>query len=314
MLKGGSEMLLEFYENIAILLVLMGVIVLFICFALEAIRRKKYQQSKYYEQTGITYKTLRSDVGKLGEYYTSEELKNLQGYKKYLFNCYLPKEDGTTTELDVILLHDSGIYVFESKNYSGWIFGKETDQNWTQTLPTRRQRTRKNHFLNPIIQNKVHLKWLQTYLQVDESFPIYSYIVFSERCELKDVTVSGGQHFVIKRENLLTAVQKNIQCVGNKLTKEEIDTLYAKLYPLTQVDELQKLKHIENLKENHRQKPTVGAPIADAEVTPEKICPKCGSKLIIRTAKKGTKAGEKFWGCSSYPNCKYTENIARQDI
>lgn len=193
MLKGGSEMLLEFYGNIAILLVLMGVIVLFICFSLEAIRRKKYQQSKYYEQTGIAYKTLRSDVGKLGEYYTSEELKNLQGYKKYLFNCYLPKEDGTTTELDVILLHDSGIYVFESKNYSGWIFGKETDQNWTQTLPTRRQRTRKNHFLNPIIPNKVHLKWLQTYLQVDESFPIYSYIVFSERCELKDVTVSSGQ-------------------------------------------------------------------------------------------------------------------------
>ena len=41
----------------------------------------------------------------------------------------------------------------------------------------------------------------------------------------------------------------------------------------------------------------------------ELICPKCGSKLILRTAKKGGNAGNQFYGCSAFPKCRYIENI-----
>ena len=37
----------------------------------------------------------------------------------------------------------------------------------------------------------------------------------------------------------------------------------------------------------------------------EQACPKCGSPLILRVAKKGKYQGQKFWGCSQFPNCKY---------
>ena len=36
-----------------------------------------------------------------------------------------------------------------------------------------------------------------------------------------------------------------------------------------------------------------------------KYCPKCGSVLVIRTARKGIGAGGQFWGCSTYPRCHY---------
>ncbi len=36
------------------------------------------------------------------------------------------------------------------------------------------------------------------------------------------------------------------------------------------------------------------------------VCPKCGKKLVLRTAKKGTPEESQFWGCSGYPNCKMT--------
>jgi restriction system protein len=39
------------------------------------------------------------------------------------------------------------------------------------------------------------------------------------------------------------------------------------------------------------------------------ICPKCGSSLKLRKARKGRNAGHQFYGCSSYPACKYTTNI-----
>ena len=39
------------------------------------------------------------------------------------------------------------------------------------------------------------------------------------------------------------------------------------------------------------------------------VCPNCGGDLVLRTAKKGANIGSQFYGCSNYPNCKYTRNI-----
>lgn len=269
---------------------------LVIVYGIHVVRKKKYQQTEYFKQTQAEYENILGDTGKLGEYYTSEKLKSLDGYKKYLFNCYLPKVDGETTEIDVILLHESGIYVFESKNYSGWIFGDEDSYQWTQSLSVGKGKTVKKRFLNPIIQNKVHLKWLREYLGIEKSWPLYSYIVFSERCELKKVAVTSKEHHVTKRENLLQEVRRNITEVGTQLSKDEIDSLYDKLYPLTQVDEVQKLVHIEKIQQKQESKK-------------EKVCPWCGGKLVVRTATKGDRVGKAFWGCSNYPKCKFIENI-----
>ncbi len=35
-----------------------------------------------------------------------------------------------------------------------------------------------------------------------------------------------------------------------------------------------------------------------------KLCPKCESEMVLRTATKGRKIGQQFWGCSTYPGCK----------
>lgn len=226
-------------------------------------------------------------------------------YKKFLFNCYIPKEDGTMTEVDMILLHESGVYVLESKNYSGWIFGTEAQKQWTQTLPVGKGKIRKEHFLNPIIQNKVHLKWIQTYLKDFESLIFYSYIVFSRRCELKNITLTSGNHFVIKRENLLKAVANNVAASNTRMTKSLIDEVYEKLYPLTQADEAKKTLHIEHIK-NRYEHP---AAIKNASESQDRKCPQCGGKLVLRVAKKGDFAGNKFYGCSNYPKCKYVQNL-----
>ena len=38
-------------------------------------------------------------------------------------------------------------------------------------------------------------------------------------------------------------------------------------------------------------------------------CPKCGSELVTRTARRGSSAGSEFIGCSSFPNCRYTRDV-----
>lgn len=42
-----------------------------------------------------------------------------------------------------------------------------------------------------------------------------------------------------------------------------------------------------------------------------RTCPRCGADLVIRRASRGANAGSDFWGCSSYPKCRYTEDITK---
>lgn len=273
------------------------------------------------------------DAGSIGEHRVRQMLLPLEGYKKVLSNCYLPKADGTFTEVDVILLHESGIYVIESKNYSGWIFGKDYEQYWTQSLG--RSKSQKSRFFNPIIQNAVHVKWLREYIGGD--FPIYSYIVFSDRCTLKKITVTKPGYFVTNCRFLLAAIRQNAMGTSYKLPNSTIDNLYQTLYPLTQVTEEQKAQHIQvvQLKKEGRSATTVveslleeaaslpeqpepAVSFQEGRTPPEpsqaisdskRNCPRCGGTLVLRIAKRGERAGKKFWGCSNYPSCRFIENI-----
>lgn len=250
------------------------------------------------------------DKGSQGEYLIWDSLQQLPGYKKFLLNCYLPKRNGESTEVDLILLHESGIYVFESKNYSGWIFGTETQQYWTQSLPGRYGQAHKVKFFNPILQNQAHLKWLGEYLGIDSHF-FYSCIVFGDECTLKDITLTSGRHYVTNRSNLFAAISSHIQLSITKLSPEQIDSLYAKLFPLTQVDAEQRAQHIKEVKEiQHKQEVAAQAPVASAQGSQDGICPLCGGRLVLRTATRGANAGNKFWGCSNFPKCRYIKTIS----
>ena len=35
-----------------------------------------------------------------------------------------------------------------------------------------------------------------------------------------------------------------------------------------------------------------------------KLCPKCGTPMVLKTAKKSKYKGHEFWGCPKYPDCK----------
>lgn len=269
----------------------------------------QYNSSSYRQVTGNSFLTVLLDKGRYGEYLTYHYLRayEKQG-AKFLFNCYLPRENGETTEIDVMMISRSGIYVFESKNYSGWIFGDANGKNWTQTLPQGR-RSHKEHFLNPIKQNQLHIKWLKQYLQ-DETVPIHSIVVFSERCTLKKVDTSGSDAIVIKRDCLHRTIAGMDAKMSLTLDENKIKRLYERLYFSTQVGDQVKLNHIENvanhISEREHSEKTVEFKIVSADFRGDEqvLCPRCGAPMVLRTAKKGNNAGKKFYGCITYPKCK----------
>nr|MCR5042363.1 NERD domain-containing protein [Clostridia bacterium] len=218
-------------------------------------------------------------------------------------------------ELDVVLILSSGIFVFESKNYSGWIFGNDKQKTWTQTLPTGRKNSHKEHFYNPVWQNRTHVNVLKAYLQTE--LPIYSVIVFSDRCMFKNLTVSDPDIRVIHRKDIRDAVAELSKKTDGTISNTDISDLYNKLFLLTQVNEAEKLLHIRQINELLAPKNYTSGTASDSLAAPEETaagnsiqkCPLCGSDLILRTGKRGAYAGRQFYGCSSYPRCRYIRNV-----
>ena len=83
----------------------------------------------------------------------------------------LPTPDGTT-QIDHVVVSPYGIFVIETKNMKGWIFGGERQTQWTQKI--YRHTTR---FQNPLLQNYKHVKALQALLDVPPE-TIHSVVTF----------------------------------------------------------------------------------------------------------------------------------------
>ena len=194
-------------------------------------------------------------------------------------NVTLPTEDGTT-QIDHILVSSKGIFVLETKNMKGWIFGSEKQRHWTQKIFKHTSK-----FQNPLHQNYKHTKTLSSCLDIPDS-KIFSVIVFVGDSEFKtempeNVTYAGGfiRYINSKQETILSATEI-------RLAIQKIET--GRLKPSIKTHR----EHAQHVKDIKVQK-AFG-----------KSCPKCGSTMVHRVSKKGANAGNKFWGCSQFPKCR----------
>ncbi|AUX86361.1 NERD nuclease [Acinetobacter sp. ACNIH2] len=121
--------------------------------------------------------------GKMGEFAVAAHVKLYLDRDSYtlLNDCTLPDEQNQTTQIDHILLSPFGIFVIETKNYKGWIFGSQHQKTWTQKIYKKSFK-----FQNPLHQNYKHQKVLEAVLSdiVEPQF-IHSLVVFMPDCEFK---------------------------------------------------------------------------------------------------------------------------------
>ena len=90
----------------------------------------------------------------------------------------LPTARGTT-QIDHVYVSKFGIFVVETKNYQGWIFGSENQRQWTQVIYGD-----KFKLLNPLKQNYGHVRAVQAALNVAPEI-IHSVVVFVGNSKFK---------------------------------------------------------------------------------------------------------------------------------
>ena len=200
-----------------------------------------------------------------------------------IHNVTLPTPDGTT-QIDHVFVSRFGIFVVETKNMKGWIFGGENQPQWTQKIFNKSFK-----FQNPLRQNFKHVKAVEAALDVRPE-AIHSVIVFAGESTFKspmpaNVTRGGGYIKYIKSFHELV------------LSEAEVRSALAQI-------QSGRLKPTRDTHRNH-----VNQLRMRSDRTAERKCPKCGSAMVLRTSKKGANAGKQFWGCSAFPKCRVVQNV-----
>lgn len=125
---------------------------------------------------------------------------------------YLPKPDSRhrnhllsasdLLQIDCLAYDERGIFVFESKDYAGWIYAHGGRRYWTQVLNFGAE---KNQFYNPIRQNSTHISALRTLVKPE--IPIHSLIVFGRDTTLKVLEDLPADCRVCTQANLRNTLQ-----------------------------------------------------------------------------------------------------------
>ena len=141
------------------------------------------------------------------------KINNIVAYhieKKWIFqNIFFKKSDGKFTEIDVLAVHNTGVYVIECKYMAGKIIGDEDDKSWFQL----KSNNTCNEFLNPIIQNNIHINACKQILN-KYKLPYYSIIVFGNNCTIPNITQYRAKNvFIIRR--------KECSALINQLTSQQ---------------------------------------------------------------------------------------------
>ena len=226
---------------------------------------------------------LKSPIGKgiIGEFLVNTSSKIKLDKDKYhlIKNVTLPTEDGTT-QIDHIIVSEYGIFVVETKNMKGWIFGDEKQKYWTQKIYKNT-----NKFQNPLHQNYKHIKTIENALGIDKD-KIFSVIVFAGDSEFKTKMPENVRQGIGYIDYIKSKTKKI-------LSKDEVSKI------ISQIESGRLSKSFKTHREHVRH-------VKDIINKKSKQCPRCGGELVLRTAKKGHNAGNQFYGCSNYPKCRYT--------
>lgn len=214
--------------------------------------------------------------GALGEEKVSKILGETIEGEKYVYNDYRFRDGDITIQIDHLLVNHCGIFVIETKNYSGVIYGNETSHQWTQVLAGGNV---KNKLYNPVKQNASHIYHLKEFLPY--GVPIISVVVFvqnnTEKIECDNVVPLA---YLAKYLNSFREEK-----INDAQLRRIIDLLDGHLDL-----EITKDEHIQNIQDM-------------SDKIEQGICPRCGGKLVLRDGKYG-----EFYGCSNYPKCKFKKN------
>jgi restriction system protein len=197
-------------------------------------------------------------------------------------NVSLPTGNGGD-RIDHVVVSQYGVFVVETTNMKGRIFGGAEQKAWV-----RQSGKRKQAFANPLVQADRHARVVAAMLGLDAGkvFPVLAFVndaVFESQMP-ENVTKGSDYVRYIKSKTVPIITRADAALIVHRLESGQFNpAVTSRAAPLKRPQ----------------------SAVAKAK-TDTKACPDCGSPMVLRKAKKGAQAGKIFWVCSDFPKCMAT--------
>lgn len=206
-----------------------------------------------------------------------------RGDYRLIKDITLPVGDGTT-QIDQIVVSPYGVFVIETKNMTGWIFGDPFQAQWTQQIYHYKEK-----FQNPLRQNHKHVKAVQALLDL-EPHQVFNVVVFVGDCTFKSQMPPEVVQGVFALANFIKS--KRVPALAKSDLPDLVERILdRRLNPGLRTN----LSHIQNAKRR-----------AASIKRGADLCPRCGGGLVERINRR---SGERFLGCRRYPQCRGTRPV-----
>jgi len=194
-------------------------------------------------------------IGEAGEQYISQVLACLsQDYTTY--NNVVLKTERGTTQIDHIVVSKHGIFVIETKNYRGDIYGNDDERQWKQIIVTPVNFARKpwktytyvkkSYFYNPVKQSYAHVYALKNVLKDYPHLPIIPIVVFIGDARLKRI---NSKNHVVNVSSLLDTITYYQSIFLSDGGQEDVKAL---IIASDKSNEISKREHVRNLRREHK--------------------------------------------------------------
>lgn len=150
-----------------------------------------YQETPYYKETNLPYKIVLSNVGVYFEMLVFNQLMTLFPQSISITNLLIPRIGSVNeySEIDMLFLHETGLYVLELKSYTGYVYGNIMNDYWSVGYDKEGHKT-VYEFYNPIKQNQTHVEDLTKHLPKQ----FENYVIFDSKTDI-DSNINNLSHF-----------------------------------------------------------------------------------------------------------------------
>jgi hypothetical protein len=197
---------------------------------------------------------------------------------------------GGSIRIDHIIVSRFGLFVVEIKNMKGLVFGSEDQKTWT----LRRFKSART-FQNPLHQIYKHTKTMEDVFGLEPG-KMFSIVVFVGECAfatpMPDNVIYGGRYIrYIKSKTEVLLTDTEMQQIIQQIADGHLEPSLKN-----------HLRHAQHVRETMAAK-------YEPDVSAAKLCPECGSTMVLLTVEIGPEPGSQFWGCSTFPKCTAIDDI-----
>ena len=259
-------------------------------------------------------------AGIIGEDNILFELKNSGMDMVVLHDLYIESVSGASAQIDFLVLTPKINFVLECKN----LFGNIEINSKGDFIRTIRcgGRYYKEGIYSPITQNQRHLQVLKERRSENDGKILAAWKNYLFKDFFRGLVVLANPKTVVNDRYAKKEVKEQViradQLVETmKRMNKDSKELASSLKDLKEMGERYLQMHIEKpitYIEKFRQEELEDQPAAEQPAPSEgKCCPKCGKPLVMREARRGAYIGEKFWGCTGFPQCHFTKKIVKTE-